>query len=271
MDYRVKERPTGMDFYSSWKTLVDLVKIIKPTDCIFIGVSASNSFDQAMAELRLNYSRVKWLEAIGTAYARTASFEINKSNIKLTFIQHASQMFSWSKWNMFLERENQEVLSSIRNLVFAKDTVDREVVIEEAELKHKDTNVPLYLTHKPIIACNYSEYTNADDDAKFLSIGHAQYDYNAASIKIFRHTGEKWSRQSEELPINRVGDFALLLLATINKVCKQNAENSILNEITIKEEELEFLKDEIESNKERIKTSFIEIKRLLSEIDIENL
>lgn len=271
MDYRVKERPTWMDFYSSWKTFVDMVKIIKPTDCIFIGVSASNSFNQAMDELRLNYSPVKWLEGIGTAYARTATLEINESEIKLSFIQHASQMFSWSRWNTFLERENREVLSSIRNLVFPKETVVPEEVIEQVEQVYKTIDVPLYLTHKPIIACNYSEYTNADDDAKFLSIGHAQYDYDSASIKIFRHTGEKWSRQSEELPINRVGDIALLLLSAINKVYKPNFEHSILNEVTIKEEELEFLKDEIESNKERIKTSFLEIKRLLNVIDIENL
>jgi hypothetical protein len=31
------------------------------------------------------------------------------------------------------------------------------------------------------------------------------------SAKVWRHTGEKWSRQSEELPLHRVLDLAILV------------------------------------------------------------
>jgi hypothetical protein len=272
MDYRVKERPTWVDFYSSWKTFIELIKILKPTDCIFIGVSASNSYNQAMEELGVKYEPVKWLEGIGTAYARTATISLNDDEIKLSFIQHASKMFSWSNWNTFLSRENGETLAFLKSKVYKEEVeVIPEEILEPTQNTNSTLNIPMYLSHKPIIACDYLAYTNANDDAKYLSIGHAQYDYDAASIKIFRHTGEKWSRQSEELPINRVGDMALLLLSAMKKVYKSSSDNTILNEVTLKEDELDFLRNEFESNKERIKGSFLEIKRLLNDFDIENI
>ncbi|MCJ7733924.1 MAG: DUF6530 family protein [Anaerolineales bacterium] len=32
--------------------------------------------------------------------------------------------------------------------------------------------------------------------------------------KVWRHTGEKWSRQSEEMPLHRVLDLAILIIKT---------------------------------------------------------
>lgn len=269
MDYRKKERPMWVDFYSSWDTFIKVVQILKPTDCVFIGVSSANSLNLAMEEQRIKYTPVEWLEGIGTAYARISSIEFDSYKLKISFIQHASQMFSWSKWNVFLKKHNREIIEFLREIVFEdkKNEIEESVIVTPLESPIKD--IPTNLHHKPVIACNYSEYTEEDDDAKYLSIGHAQYNYDAASVKLFRHTGEKWSRQSEELPISRVGDMALILLAAINKIYRSNDSQTILNEEVLKLEDLNFLKSEIEANKERIKSSFFEIKRLLNEIDLE--
>ncbi|MBQ7703893.1 MAG: hypothetical protein IJT73_00465 [Selenomonadaceae bacterium] len=76
---------------------------------------------------------------------------------------------------------------------------------------------PSYLQHKPIIGVD--DYDKVDgiyannSDAKALSIGYAQYNRNEISAKIWRHTGEKWSRQSEELPLHRVIDLAALIVS----------------------------------------------------------
>jgi hypothetical protein len=51
-------------------------------------------------------------------------------------------------------------------------------------------------------------------DAKGLSLGLAQWNDRGKveiSAKIWRHTGEKWSRQSEEMPLHRVLDLAILI------------------------------------------------------------
>ncbi|MDT4761555.1 DUF6530 family protein [Sphaerochaeta sp. PS] len=82
-------------------------------------------------------------------------------------------------------------------------------------------NIPTTLKHKPVMVVeNYSEVDgrNANNgDAQGLSIGLAQWNERGsveASAKVWRHTGEKWSRQSEELPLNRVLDLAILVCRT---------------------------------------------------------
>ncbi len=79
--------------------------------------------------------------------------------------------------------------------------------------------IPTTLKHKPVIVCE--NYENVDgryayqSDAKGLSLGLAQWNDRGkveVSAKVWRHTGEKWSRQSEELPLHRVLDLAILVL-----------------------------------------------------------
>lgn len=78
--------------------------------------------------------------------------------------------------------------------------------------------IPTTLKHKPVIVSE--NYENIDGrhfkntDAKGLSLGLAQWNDRGKveiSAKVWRYTGEKWSRQSEELPLHRVLDLALLI------------------------------------------------------------
>jgi hypothetical protein len=78
--------------------------------------------------------------------------------------------------------------------------------------------IPATLKHKPVIVSE--NYENIDgrnayhSDAKGLSVGLAQWNDRGKvelSAKVWRHTGEKWSRQSEELPLHRVIDLAILV------------------------------------------------------------
>lgn len=78
--------------------------------------------------------------------------------------------------------------------------------------------IPTTLKHKPVIVCE--NYGNVDgryaynSDAKGLSLGLAQWNDRGRvdiSAKVWRYTGEKWSRQSEEMPLHRVLDLAILV------------------------------------------------------------
>lgn len=78
--------------------------------------------------------------------------------------------------------------------------------------------IPTTLKHKPVIVSE--NYENVDGryayntDAKGLSLGLAQWNDRGKvdiSAKVWRFTGEKWSRQSEELPLHRVLDLAILV------------------------------------------------------------
>ena len=81
--------------------------------------------------------------------------------------------------------------------------------------------IPTTLKHKPVIVSE--NYENVDgryaysSDAKGLSLGLAQWNDRGKvdiSAKVWRYTGEKWSRQSEELPLHRVLDLAILVCRT---------------------------------------------------------
>lgn len=77
--------------------------------------------------------------------------------------------------------------------------------------------IPTELKHKPVIISeDYDRIDgrNRQSEAKGLSLGLAQWNERGKldiSAKIWRHTGGKWSRQSEEMPLHRVLDLAILI------------------------------------------------------------
>ena len=81
--------------------------------------------------------------------------------------------------------------------------------------------IPTTLKHKPVIVSENYENVDGrnayDSEAKGLSLGLAQWNDRGKvdiSAKVWRYTGEKWSRQSEELPLHRVLDLAILVCRT---------------------------------------------------------
>ncbi len=81
--------------------------------------------------------------------------------------------------------------------------------------------IPTNLKHKPVVCAE--DYCKIDGkyadktDAQGLSLGLAQWNDRGnvdISAKIWRHSGEKWSRQSEEMPIHRVLDLAIMICNT---------------------------------------------------------
>jgi hypothetical protein len=80
--------------------------------------------------------------------------------------------------------------------------------------------IPTALKHKPVIVSeDYDQIDGRykDSDAKGLSVGLAQWNDRGkidVSAKIWRYTGEKWSRQSEEMPLHRVLDLTMLICKT---------------------------------------------------------
>lgn len=130
--------------------------------------------------------------------------------------------------------------------------------------------VPEHLAHKPIIGVdNYDKldgkYAN-NTDAKALSIGKAQWNSNDISAKVWRHTGEKWTRQSEELPIHRVLDLSILILsAYINRDIKYITQ---LNEVVINYDDINLLYTYLEENEQYIKPRIYELQNIINKIKL---
>ncbi len=80
--------------------------------------------------------------------------------------------------------------------------------------------IPTTLKHKPVVVSEEYDKVDGravDSDAKGLSVGLAQWNDRGKvdiSAKVWRYTGEKWSRQSEEMPLHRVLDLAILVCRT---------------------------------------------------------
>ena len=147
-------------------------------------------------------------------------------------------------------------------------------IVEEQPERTYTADLPTDKAHKPIIACNY-RMVNPDDysDALYISVGRAQYNRNNASVKIFRHTGKQWSRQSEEIPIQRLGYMMEMLLVTILH-CQRSEDESFRSELLeeiIAPEDLDFLRDQIMANRHSIRVSLNRIKSLIEEINPEKI
>jgi len=282
MQYRsdLRERPTASDFLAGWKTFLKVIDILKPSLCIFVGVAASEFFNQAFDDLGIHHSTMSWGEVLNNVYKRSpVSISTSGSTTEILFVKHTSTYFSWEKWNKFLNYAAPDAIESLKILVTNGSPLSLSEAIPEAVISDKrerTSQLPFWLTHKPVLACRYEDATLSNEDAKFISIGKATYDSDYASIKIWRRTedDQRWSRQSEEIPIHRVGLCMQMLLSAIRLV--QSQDGTIPSETALKEEIqtddcLPFLMHAIQSDGDSIKMSLIEIKRLLGEIDIEKL
>lgn len=135
---------------------------------------------------------------------------------------------------------------------------------------------PTDLSHKPIVHVKgYFEkdgqFSN-DTDAQALSIGFAQWDKHLEleerdiSLKVWRYVQDHgWSRQSEELPLHRVVDLNILMLAALLKDPSSSASVSNLGETVLDADHFEYIYKYYQHNKRKreIDQRILELSRLL--------
>lgn len=91
---------------------------------------------------------------------------------------------------------------------------------------------PRHLKHRPVVLLGYSSHDGmyaGDTDCQYLSLGWAQWDPRTLSVKILRYIDGRWSRQSEEVPLHRVLDAALLIASTVEQSQGGDAQNVTLD------------------------------------------
>lgn len=116
LDYRKNaeigkpERPLVTDFDQGWKTFVEIVKILQPTDCIFIGVEAATSVERMMEKLQIKRGDRQMWPKINNASPRTIDVFVSKDCVKVSFIKHSSKFFSPDAWHGFLESEHSDLI-----------------------------------------------------------------------------------------------------------------------------------------------------------------
>ncbi|MBR5035009.1 MAG: PD-(D/E)XK nuclease family protein [Bacteroidales bacterium] len=120
--------------------------------------------------------------------------------------------------------------------------------------------IPRHLKHKPIVSIDYSEIDANAGDAKFISLGRATWNPEDVSAKVWRWSedGKRWSRQSEELPLWRVLDLAILLISTIRK------KPTSMEEKVVNEDNLAFLYSFLSDNMELYAPRLLKLSELLN-------
>lgn len=104
-----KDRPTKEDSINAWNTFLCLIKILKPTDCIFLGSENSKYFTPVIEKLdgyKNKYSINQWKQKIGRYNGKVATIEYDDFKTEIVFIKHPSKFFIWKKWHSFLMSES---------------------------------------------------------------------------------------------------------------------------------------------------------------------
>ena len=116
-----KERPVSEDFYNGWSVFIEVIKVLRPTDCIFIGTKASDFFEYMMSTMNIQHSVVSKINTNSNTYGRSFSLAIDSKPIKMLSIKNTSKYFSYSKWHYFLREQNSEMLDYLNEIVRKED------------------------------------------------------------------------------------------------------------------------------------------------------
>lgn len=91
------ERPAWEDFVTGWRVFGDVVRVLQPSHCLFIGVEAARSF---------SLGSITVTQQVGRTWARTAQLGIGGRSVELIFVQHLGKYFSWSQWHDYLQAQH---------------------------------------------------------------------------------------------------------------------------------------------------------------------
>lgn len=270
-----RERPTNDEYSAAWRVFINVAKVLQPRECLFVGNTAANTFNSAMATLGIEHSHVEIVGFFNNAYMKRASITLGGRCIRIIFIRHASQFFSWSEWHGKIKEAFPDTIDFLCQAVKPGNADDDTPVFPVSE-RNFTQDIPTWLQHKPVIACSYSELTgNNEEDAKFISIGRAQYNNKCASVKIFRYSedGGRWSRQSEEVPIHRLAYMMQIFLASIIHTQQKGKDSyqSSAHEEIVSPVDMDFLQNEINANSEEIINGLAVVHDMLHSINLGNI
>jgi hypothetical protein len=115
-----KGRPQKSDYELGWENFYEMIKVLKPEVCIFLGLSAANHFNLGEKHAQ-NYvlSYHKWGD-IQVGKTKSIHLQLSKSEhtIEIYAIKHpSSRFFSATKWRSFLEFKIPSLLTKIENTI----------------------------------------------------------------------------------------------------------------------------------------------------------
>ena len=105
------ERPSWDSSVAGWTTFLDVVRVLKPSHCLFIGVEAFKSFNHAMNEKGINHEQVHFPDQVGRTYGRRAALHESSKPLILAGVQHLGKYCSWSRWHDYLRHHHPDLMN----------------------------------------------------------------------------------------------------------------------------------------------------------------
>ncbi len=174
-----------------------------------------------------------------------------------SFFSHPRSTFNYANLKSSLKLARRAQKKSVEKLSFRN-------------LLGEKMNAPTHLKHRPILeVADYDEIDAQyakDTDVVALSIGNAQYDGSEISLKVWRHTGERFSRQSEEMPVHRGVDIVLLLVGALLHEPDANRSITSLRETQVDGRSVQEIKDYYDENKKFLEPRLKELRDRLNDL-----
>jgi len=95
------ERPKGDDLVKGRSVFEEVVRTLRPSHCVFMGVGTAGAFGGS----------VSCTARVGRTWARGGKFEARGFTAELAFIQHPGRYFSWRKWRGYLQAQHPGLMS----------------------------------------------------------------------------------------------------------------------------------------------------------------
>ena len=107
----IDEKPSHADYETAWKCFADVVQIIKPNICIFVGLRNKKGIN-VLDEKNVKYSINDFDTKVNNSRPMVGDLKF-EDGYKLPFymIHHTSRFYSPQLWHDFLNREIPEVVS----------------------------------------------------------------------------------------------------------------------------------------------------------------
>lgn len=106
-----REQRNRVDFKNGWAVFAEVVKILKPTDCIFLGLKASEGFGNLKADKTVTQFDYAYSPKIGNMTPLEGTFTLDGQKTNVSFIQHCSSFFSPQSWNHFLQNRHPDLIN----------------------------------------------------------------------------------------------------------------------------------------------------------------
>lgn len=111
--YPNREKPTKQDFAEGCETFKQVISILKPSICIFIGVNASWPVIGSFEGKNINCSYAVDGKLNGINLRPVAKVNMPYGQTRLVFTKHSSHHYVWKDWHRYLNTVIQNEINSL--------------------------------------------------------------------------------------------------------------------------------------------------------------